>query len=412
MGSVFDREVLILGGGISGLSVAHFLLQKHPSLQITLLERADRLGGVIHTDIRSGCLFERGPRTFLLHPHSWLLRLIREVGLEAELLLTSPNDGGRFLWHEGALQSLASRIPWRALLRAFCHRSPAIEDESIYDFAVRRFNAKVADELFDPLTLGIYAGDIRRLSLRSCFPKIRSWDQGQSSWFEPLQKLFHRSRLFTIRGGMSQLIETLRQKLPIEIVYRQEVKRLSSLGEKGVEVEVEGGYWRGRQVISALPLAVVQKLTGAFEGVPSQSLWTVNVAYEGVDLPRGYGYLVPSREKESLMGMIWDSSLFPQQGKSPARATAFLRGDEVRPLEVAVDAARRHLGLRSKPFFAEASLFIQAIPQFEVGYEMLKQREMMRLATQFPALFFAGNYWRGASVESCIEQAMHVASSI
>ena len=55
------------------------------------------------------------------------------------------------------------------------------EDESIYDFFSRRFNPSIAEGLIDPMTLGIYAGDIRKLSIRSCFPQIYEWERNHGS---------------------------------------------------------------------------------------------------------------------------------------------------------------------------------------------------------------------------------------
>ena len=75
-------KVLILGGGITGLSAAWYLLQKHPHAQITLLEKTNRLGGFIQTSREGGFLFEKGPRTFPLGRSPHLLSLIRDLGLD------------------------------------------------------------------------------------------------------------------------------------------------------------------------------------------------------------------------------------------------------------------------------------------------------------------------------------------
>ena len=62
-------QVVIIGGGISGLSAAYFLEQRARqaglALSIQLLEQQERLGGVILTERASGFLLEGGPDSFL-----------------------------------------------------------------------------------------------------------------------------------------------------------------------------------------------------------------------------------------------------------------------------------------------------------------------------------------------------------
>lgn len=409
MASVLRRQIVILGGGISGLSLAYFLHRQDPSLQITLLEKEARAGGVIQTDASQGIVFESGPRTFLYHPKSHLLQLIVDLGLRSELLRSDPRQGGRFLWHQGALQPLFALIPWRRVARGLFGRAPLVEDMSIYDFAKRRFGEEVAETLFDPLTLGIYAGEMRRLSLRSCFPKLFAWDQGRLSGWEFWKGVACRRPLFTLRGGMSRCIETLVANVPMEIVYQQEVQRLVSLGKKGIRVEASGGCWETQHLFSALPVHVVHTLTGLFSEVSSRSLWTVNMAYRNATLPRGYGYLVPTYAQEPLLGMIWDSSLFASFPESVARVTAMVRGSEMAPLAVATEAMKTQMQMHARPDAVKVSWCPQAIPQFEVGYEALKEREQRRLEQDWPCLTLVGNYLLGASVDACIERSKCVA---
>jgi len=59
------HEVCILGGGISGLSALHFLLQRNPDLDVHWYEATGRLGGTIGTDNIDGFSFDWGPNGFL-----------------------------------------------------------------------------------------------------------------------------------------------------------------------------------------------------------------------------------------------------------------------------------------------------------------------------------------------------------
>ena len=244
-------KITILGGGISGLAFAWFFSKRNPSAEITLLEAAPQLGGV-----------SAAPRIFPYSPNSSLLQLIREVGLEKEILHSNPDANRRFLWHRGALRPVSELISWRDGLRALLRRSSKAEDLSIYDFAARRFSPQIAETLFDPLALGIFAGDIRRLSLRSCFPKMYEWDCGRIPFWKMRPK---QSGLFSLKGGLPRLIEELQRQLPITIRCNHPVTDLNSLDAD--------------RIVSALPLPAFRQLTGTFAGVPSASVWTAQLSY-------------------------------------------------------------------------------------------------------------------------------------
>lgn len=371
------KRFAILGGGISGLSFAWFLLRHHPNAEITLFESSSQLGGVC-----------AAPRIFPYSPHSTLLKLIQSVGLEKEVVRSSPAAAKRFIWHRGALRPVSELISWKDGLRALFRPSGKKEDLSIYEFAARRFSPEIAETLFDPLALGIYAGDIRQLSLRSCFPKFYEWDCGKIPFWKMRPK---QQGLFSLKGGLSRLTEELQRKLPIHFRLNQEISDLSALDAD----------W----IISALPLPAFRQLTGCFQGIQSASVWTTELIYSGDHLPKGYGYLIPSQEKEALMGMIWDSVLFPEPGMS--RATAFLRNPDP---ELAKEAAKRHLQIHEKPLTCTSKAFLQAIPQFPVGYASLLEKTREELKEKFPRLIPLGNYWEGgASVEACVTLAQKTA---
>ncbi|MDP1608390.1 MAG: protoporphyrinogen oxidase [Chlamydiales bacterium] len=398
-------RTIILGGGISGLSAAWFLHKKDPRREILLLEKKERLGGWIEGSIEGEFCFEKGPRTLSYSRSTHLLRLIHELGLEDQIIYSSPSAKHRFLWKGGKLRSLSSF--WPTLLAGACReffapKKNSEEDESIYAFASRRFGPRIADIFFDPLTLGIYAGDIHKLSIRSCFPSLCRWEMQEGSIMRGMLKTKRgSSKLFTLQGGLETLILEMQKQLPIEIITNCEVERLS----RG-EIITSQGVFQADQVISALSAQEISRVTKMTFDVPCRSLWVVHLGFHSNQVLRrkGFGYLVPTQEKERLLGMVWDSEIFGSA--SQTRLTAMIREESPSPLEDALEALERHLSIQLKPDYVSCHFASGAIPQFEVGYEEKLACFEKEAAEKFPYLLLAGNYWKGASLDACVARSL------
>jgi oxygen-dependent protoporphyrinogen oxidase len=400
-------KIVILGGGISGLSAAWYLRKKHPDAKITLIEKQGRLGGCIQSTRTEGFFFEKGPRTFMASRSQFLLDLIEEVGLKNDLIFSQ--SAKRYLWHQGKLRGVSSFLPMLlpALVREPFIAKKVSEDESIYDFASRRFGPKIAETLFDPMALGVFAGNIRDLSLRSCFPVLHEWEQKKGSVVWGM--LFRRKKktvsgLFTLRHGIGSLVDAIAKKVPVEIHVNCPVEAIRPEG-----VEAGGKFWSADRIISALPGLEIGRLTQSWVDFPAQSLWVVSFAFPENSLQkRGFGYLVPSQEKEALLGAIWDSSVFPQQNlRNEVRLTAMVRdqGDATWAVAIARGAFHRHLGIQAEPLYVCPHYALDAIPQFEVGYGKRLVRFREEIKQKVPNLSLVGNYIDGASVDSCIRTA-------
>lgn len=402
-------KIVILGGGISGLSAAWFLAKKYERAQITLIEKESRLGGLVQTSYEGGFLFEKGPRTFQTSRCPNLLELIRELGLEGELIFSDRCASSRYLWSKGRLRSVASFLPQilPALLCEPFRAKGTSDDESIYEFASRRFGPKIAATLFDALTLGIYAGDIRKLSIRTCFPPFFQMEREKGSVV--LGLFFSKKKqgpkgLFTLQSGMNRLIERLAEKSAMKTILNTTVEAIRSDG-----VIANGIFYPADRIISALPGSTIGRLTGLWDDFLQTDLWVVSLAYAGDVLSKkGFGYLVPTQEKENLLGMVWDSSIFPKQNtQGETRVTAMMREGSV---EAARDAMKRHLGVFQSPLFTSAFLAKRAIPQFQVGYWERLDRFEQEAKAKFPSLVLLGNYIKGASVDACIALAKNLES--
>lgn len=187
------KRVIIVGGGIAGLSAAYRLKQTAPEAAITLIESDSRLGGKIITDRVDGFVIEGGPDTFLSYKPRGL-GLCRELGLEDRLHGTNEKIRRTYVMRHGKLydlpEGLTGLIPsrfgpmiktglisplgkLRMGLDYFIPPKSPNGDESLAQFVERRLGRELYDRMIEPLMSGIYAGDGEQLSLGATFPQLR-----------------------------------------------------------------------------------------------------------------------------------------------------------------------------------------------------------------------------------------------
>jgi len=220
-------NLTVLGGGVSGLSLAYFLRQRLQQLlvspssplttlpHITVVEAQPRLGGWVQSNPSSPLpspspspsspssptphpprhVFERGPRGFRPNGNGVeILRLAEALSLSQDAVKTSDASKHRFLYVDGQLQQMPAsptdvvlRMPsvLKEAFRGIVHE-PFVprglwSDETVHSFVSRRFGDHVATRVFGGMVSGIYAGDIHRLSMKSCFPKLWNWERDHGS---------------------------------------------------------------------------------------------------------------------------------------------------------------------------------------------------------------------------------------
>lgn len=443
-------HVAILGAGISGLSLAWFLKKRFgKSLSITLIEKEDRVGGWIQTAHRDGFLFEQGPRGCRPKGSGVVtLELVEELGLQDQVILSNPFAQDRYLYDGTKLQCVPKGVaslllsPLRkgmlsALTRDWFTPPTQKSDETIYDFFSRRFSSSFADQFIDPLVSGIYAGDIRRLSLRACFPMVHEWEQehgsvvwgalkeskrkkgvGNSPFIQSLQS----SPLFSFAKGMEALPKEIARQLDAEILLRCSVEKclwddhsVTLMLSNGQELKVD-------HLFSSISITALMPLGERVKELASVSVAVVNLAYRKNVLPKvGFGYLIPSVHREEILGVVWDSCLFPSHNGSvdETRVTVMIGGahhlsidslTEEECLAIAMRALKKHLNITDPPSSSSVKIARHAIPQYSLGYHEWRKAFYDSITSFCPKLTVFGSAFGGVSVNDCIANAKRIAA--
>jgi oxygen-dependent protoporphyrinogen oxidase len=192
-------HVAVVGGGISGLAGAHRLRTLlGPSARITVLDQADRLGGVLRTVDLAGVPIDVGAEAYLARRPE-VPALAAELGLADRLVHPSGatatvRAGGRtmslpgrtVLGVPGSTARLEELLSPAAVAMAAAERTLRLDwdgaDRSVGELLRARFGDELTDRLVDPLLSGVYAGRVDGLGLRATMPALAAkLDAGATS---------------------------------------------------------------------------------------------------------------------------------------------------------------------------------------------------------------------------------------
>jgi oxygen-dependent protoporphyrinogen oxidase len=434
------KRVGIIGGGISGLCVAHRLLKDE--FELTLFESGSSVGGNIKSECRDGFLFEHGPNTALASRE--LLDLITELDLGDKIATPNPSAKKRFILRSGRLVPLPAS--WIGLVRtaAFSRRAklrllkePFVtakegRDESVAAFFERRLGREIVDYAVDPFISGIYAGDPDKLAVRHAFPRFYAFEKEYGSLlkgavFTPknlgakLPKGTPRS--ITFKQGMQTLPDALADELGERIKLNTSVLAIRKVDTGRIEIETVSGCELFDAVIVCTPArsaaSLVRKVdedaASALAGIYSPPVSVVVMGFDRDQVlgdTSGFGFLVPALERRKILGSLWTSSVFENRAPSGYHLfTTFIGGsrspelcseDESRLAEMALDELDSILGISGDPVLTFVKKWKRAIPQYNIGYDLVLNT-LERFRKDHAGIFFCGNYYKGISVGDCVK---------
>ena len=467
------HRVAVIGAGISGLAAAHQLSSLDASLDITVLEASDKLGGVLQTEHTDGFCLELGPDS-VLSRLPWGVDLFRQVGLADELINTNESSQGVYVVCRGQLERLPAGLAvmapqriwpmvttpilsWRGKFRLaaerFIPRRRSPEDESLADFARRRLGREAFERLVQPLAGGIYMGDPEQLSIGATFPQFVEMESKYGSLVKATRAGAKAGRgkgaapgaggpeysLFVApRRGFGSAIDALASRLSnCRIRNNHQVLALSQ-NEHGWSLEVkDGGTGESLRedysgVIVAVPAyhagamlhKVDQDLSQRLTEIPYAGCAVVNIGYDRDAIPRGldsFGFLVPHVEQRPVLACTFSSVKYAErapEGKVLLRA--FLGGacsedvlqwSDERLLQTVQDELRQLLQVSKPPLFSRIKRWHRAMPQCVLGHAQRVER-IEQSAAKLPRLELAGNAYHGVGIPHCIRSGQQASDRL
>ncbi len=447
--------VIILGAGVTGLTLAHYLNKKGKDFLV--LETQERAGGVIHTQTEKEFVFESGPNSGIVS-YPEVVALFDDLG-EA-IKVEKGNDlvkiryvlkGGE--WHalpHSPLSAVTTPLfslkdKFRILGEPF-RKKGTNPDETLAELVLRRMGKSFLEYAIDPFILGIYAGDPAQLVTRYALPKLYNLEQKYGSFIggarkkakelkTVLEKRTDRA-VFSIEGGLSGLTNALLKSAGVSHFQ---------FGAQRVQVEPQNNqylitYYQGGEKKEVMSDKVVTTFgsVGLKECLPfigkeqMQDLTNLRYArvievslgfdkWQGRPLD-GFGGLIPHKEKRDLLGVLFMSSLF--KGRAPkegALLTVFMGGvrneqlcdlDDTQLLKVLELEFKALMKIDDfNPSMIKIKRYAHAIPQYGIS-SGVRLKAIGLVQEQYKGLIIAGNLRDGIGMADRIKQATGIANEL
>ncbi|MDC0713729.1 protoporphyrinogen oxidase [Stigmatella sp. ncwal1] len=448
--------IAVVGGGITGLALAHRLRSR--GKDAVVLEAGPRLGGVIQTRQRDGFSTETGPNSFLDREPA-TRELAASVGVEDRIRMADPAAKSRYLYTRGQLRPVPASPPaflksdllplgarLRVLAELFTGRASPGRDESLGDFGRRHLGAQATSVLLDSMQTGTYAGDLEALSAEAAFPMLKQLEHEHRSLILGAVRTQKARRtaaptgtalkgaMCTFEGGLGTLVDALARALGPAARTGAEVEGLTrsqdgwrlSVRERGQHAELEAS-----QVVLTVPAHVSAELlspldaslAGHLKAIPYAPIAVVHLGFAPgrTPAPDGFGFLVPAQEQRQVLGVIHASTVFPFRAEGGRVLYTCLMGGARRPDLVGLDEealaalAQKELrelaGVTASPDFTEVIRWPRGIPQYTVGH-LERLSAIDSALARLPGLHLAGNAYKGVGINDCIRTAAALADAL
>jgi len=433
------HDVIIVGAGLSGLSVAHFLKKARPDIDLLLIEKSPRPGGAIRSHEEEGFLAEWGPHGFLDNIEE-ARELLDDLDLGDEIQKAPLKKFKRYICRDGKLKILPQTPPViistnllslgaKFRMLGDLWKKPLSHEQTIADWAAHRFGKAILP-IADIAATGTYAGDIEKLSIDAAYPGLKLLEAEYGSVLRgAIKSRKGKARngmpsMVSFKNGMGQLISTL--ATGNDIALNSAVWDISR-SDDAWYLETDTGGYSARNVVMALHINRALPMLSKLVAAPDQSLseaivYNIVMGFdEQADIPYGFGYLAPKIEDRFALGSLFPTHMFPGRAPEGMKGLEVLVGGVRNPqhlqlsdddlVEQAYADISQLIKLPQRPLFTKVLRPEIGIPQLEIGHSRFQEyREKME--TEFPGLYVNGFGWEGIGVNDMIKMAKRSAENL
>ncbi|WP_024787016.1 protoporphyrinogen oxidase [Lebetimonas sp. JH369] len=405
------QKLAIVGGGISGLSLAYYLQNDY---EITVFEK-DKWGGKAYTQKVGNYLFEEGVNGFLNNSPK-TLELCEKIGIKPikadenakiryiydDKLIKLPSKPVEFLTSD--IMSLKGKI---RILKEFFIKPVCEREESVKEFAIRRLGKEFYRKMMIPMLAGIYASTPEITSMNAAFPKLKKIECEYGSLFKGLNKLKRggepTGELHSFEYGMSEFINKLKEKTKANFVIK-EIKDVDELKDFDKIVIATEAY------SASEILKKYEKLSDLLKKIPYNPVAIVGLDFESIT-PKSFGILTI---KNKTLGILMDKYIFPNRNGiramlGGARYSEIKDLNEEEIIKTALDDIYEIIK-NANPKITWLKLHKNAIPNYSLSHQKLVE-DIFTEAEKFN-IYLTGNAYNGISFNDCIKNSFELAERL
>ncbi len=447
-----NNDVLIIGGGISGISTAWWLAQS--GVKVEIWEKSIHPGGKIKSHQENGYLTEQAA-SMIMNFRPEVDTLLKLSGLDQYRQSRQlDSESKRYLLHKGQLEALPTTIggmfssslfstkaKLRLLTEAFVPKH-IDETESVAQFIKRRFGDEFLNKAMDPFVAGTLASDPASANAMSVLPRLTALEKkyGSISAGVIVHKLMRRRsarnpETFSFNGGISTLINHLLQHKNIRFKGGVDIQQIEKY-KQGWKVQAQSFNGEicktSRQIVLSTPAQVTGRLLlnidaelgKLLSGIEYAPLTVVHLGFDSSHIKHrldSAGFLVPGQEKKNISGNLWMSSLFNNrapQGRTllssylgGARQPHLCQLNDMHTSDCVLSDLKSILGINSTPEMLRIDRHARALPLYNGHY----QQRIMALQKNLQShkgLNIVANYIDGVSIRDRIASARKQANRI
>jgi len=433
-------DTLIIGGGITGLVVAH-QLRKH-GRSVRLFD-APTPGGLVRSRIKDGFSLELGANTLVLTQP--MEELLTDLGLQGQVRFPAIEKYRQYVKYNGAIvevpksppkfltSPLFSALEKMRILKGLSRKLDRHElqrDESVATFFARLLGPAPGDKVIAPVLRGIFGGDLNELRIGAVFPKLYTHLEGGGSLFSygQSQRVLRR-KIFCLEGGNESICHALRTELK-ELIVPARVTSLLDRGDSFVVRTEDGDETHGARVVVATAGCANAQFLASLDDTQAQRVRHLRYApivALHYSIPRetplpldGFGVLFPRSGTSTLLGIMFNSMIFPHVAPTDRHLVTVCLGGvgndriiaESDESLIALGATALSTELRAT---GSIPLSLQrwehGIPQYDSHHAEI-ERNYRTLESTHPGLYFIGADIGGVGVPNRVERAFETAHCV
>jgi len=456
------KTVVVIGGGITGLSTMYYLekLKRdyNIDLELILVEKNEYLGGKIHSVKEKDFIIEAGADSIVARNEN-VLPFVKELHLEEELVYNE--TGISYIYSNDMLHPIPADtvfgIPMSVeslfsstlvstkgkiiALKDFITKNKGFtKDTSLAVFLESFLGKELVEKQISPVLSGVYSGKLNELTMASTLPYLLDYKNTYGSimkGFEVNKKQFQAAgnkKFLSFKKGLSTIINRLEEKLTGTDIRKgvttTNVKRV----DDGYEVSfLNQETIKADYVVLAAPHDVAQtvlssnELDDDFNKLKNSSLISIYLGFEIPDeqLPAdGTGFIVSENSDLHCDACTWTSRKWKHtsdkqkllvrmfyKSSNPAYEKMKQKSKE-ELVQVALSDIEKSLGIQGKPQTVEVTGWKDLMPNYHLEHNHAVQSLNKKLSAAFPNMYLAGASYYGVGIGACIGNGKKTAEKI